>query len=167
MTRGDRIVRRQPRTGSPPAAGSACLEDLADAVGNEDLPMRLEAARAVKRSGFVPVPHLSARRLQSRAELEEFLAALREDGLSEHVFVISGDPNRPHGPYEDALTVIRSGLLQKYGVRHVGVSGYPEGHPAIGTPVLWSALEEKAAALAEAACPAAASPTTRSPTNSS
>ncbi|MEV0477233.1 methylenetetrahydrofolate reductase, partial [Streptomyces prunicolor] len=43
-------------------------------LGNEDLPMRLAAARAVKRLGFVPVPHISARRLGSRADFERFLA---------------------------------------------------------------------------------------------
>ncbi|AIS01812.1 methylenetetrahydrofolate reductase [Streptomyces glaucescens] len=117
-------------------------------LGNEDLRMRLAAARAVKRLGFVPVPHLSARRLASRAELEEFLEGLRADGTGEHVFVVGGDPARPHGPYEDALAVIRTGLLERYGVRHVGVSGYPEGHPAIAGPVLWTALADKTAALA-------------------
>ncbi|MEU1183412.1 methylenetetrahydrofolate reductase [Streptomyces sp. NPDC005820] len=118
-------------------------------LGNEDLALRLAAARAVKRLGFVPVPHISARRLPSRAALEEFLAGLRADGTGEDVFVVGGDPVRPEGPYEDALAVIRSGLLERYGVRGVGVSGYPEGHPAIAGPALWSALTDKSGALAE------------------
>lgn len=117
-------------------------------LGNEDLHLRREAARAVKRLGFVPVPHIAARRLRSRAELAEFLAALRADGTADHVFVVGGDPALPHGPFQDSLAVIRSGLLEEYGVRHVGVSGYPEGHPGIGESVLWSALEAKYAALA-------------------
>ncbi|MGI8451365.1 MAG: methylenetetrahydrofolate reductase [Streptosporangiaceae bacterium] len=121
---------------------------------HEDLQMRLSAARAIKRSRFVPVPHISARRLQSRAMLEEFLAALQADGTGENVFVVGGDPPRAHGPYEDSLAVIQSGLLQRYGVRHASVSGYPEGHPAITDPVLWSALGEKFAALREQQLPA-------------
>jgi methylenetetrahydrofolate reductase (NADPH) len=122
-------------------------------LGNESLEMRLDAARAVKRFGFVPVPHISARRLPSQAALEEFLAALRADGIADNVFVIGGDPASPQGPYEDSLAVIRSGLLQQYGVRHVGVSGYPEGHPAITDPALWSALELKSAALEQHGLP--------------
>jgi len=117
-------------------------------LGNEDLGTRLAAARAVKRLGFLPVPHLAARRIGSRAELEEFLAGLRADGTGERVFVVGGDPARPHGPYEDALAVIRTGLLERHGVRHVGISGYPEGHPAITDRVLWAALADKSAALA-------------------
>ncbi|MFJ3303957.1 methylenetetrahydrofolate reductase [Streptomyces sp. NPDC086549] len=116
-------------------------------LGNEDLRMRLAAARAVRRLGFVPVPHISARRLPSRSDLEEFLAGLAADGTVENVFVVGGDPARPEGPYEDALAVIRTGLLQRYGVRHVGISGYPEGHPAITEHSLWSALTDKSAHL--------------------
>ncbi|MEV7241797.1 methylenetetrahydrofolate reductase [Streptomyces sp. NPDC093248] len=116
-------------------------------LAGEDLATRLAAARAVKRLGFVPVPHISARRLPSRAHLEEFLSGLAADGTAENVFVVGGDPARPEGPYPDALSVIRTGLLQRHGVRHIGISGYPEGHPAITDRTLWSALTDKSAAL--------------------
>jgi methylenetetrahydrofolate reductase (NADPH) len=118
-------------------------------LAQEDLQMRLDAARAVRDLGLVAVPHISARRLSSRAQFEEFLAALQADGNSEHVFVVGGDPRNPEGPYEDALAVIKSGVLQHYGVRHVGISGYPEGHPDIADPVLWHAFENKVAVLRE------------------
>ncbi|MFE3826587.1 methylenetetrahydrofolate reductase [Streptomyces sp. NPDC059092] len=117
-------------------------------LGNEAPGTRPAAARAVRRHGYTPVPHLSARRLRSRSELEELLTALRSAGAADHVFVVGGDPTTPHGPYDDSLALIRSGLLQEYGVRHVGISGYPEGHPAIAGPLLWSAIEDKTAALA-------------------
>ena len=118
-------------------------------LGNEDLEMRVAAARAVRESGFVPVPHISARRLQSAEQLEEFLGRLQEVGASEHVFVVGGDPAAPEGPYPDSLSVIQSGLLQKYGVREVSIAGYPEGHPDIADDVLWRHLEEKALALVQ------------------
>jgi methylenetetrahydrofolate reductase (NADPH) len=118
-------------------------------LGNEDLAVRLEAARTVKRLGFVPVPHISARRLRSQQQFEEFLAGLRTDGTCNDVFVVGGDPSSPEGPYKDSLSLIRTGLLQQYGVRHVGISGYPEGHPTIPDDVLWSALSHKNTALAE------------------
>jgi len=117
-------------------------------LGNENLEMRLEAARAVKRLGFVPVPHISARRLGSREDFERFLAGLHTDGTSDNVFVVGGDPAHPEGPYADSLSLIDTGLLQQYGVRNVGISGYPEGHPAIDGGSLWSALQDKRAALA-------------------
>jgi methylenetetrahydrofolate reductase (NADPH) len=120
---------------------------------NEDLQMRLSAARAIRESGFVPVPHISARRLRSQAMLEEFLAALAAEAASENVFVVGGDPVEPLGPYEDALAVMQTGLLQAHGTRHISVSGYPEGHPEISDAALWSALEAKSALLGREGLP--------------
>lgn len=118
-------------------------------LGNEALEMRVTASKAVKDAGFVPVPHISARRLKSQDQLEEFLGALQEVGATEHVFVVGGDPAEPEGPYADALSVIRTGLLQQYGVKAVSIAGYPEGHPEIPSDVLWRHLEDKSAALKE------------------
>jgi methylenetetrahydrofolate reductase (NADPH) len=116
---------------------------------NEDLDVRVGAARAVRESGFVPVPHLSARRLASQAMLEEYLGALQAVGATTQVFAVGGDPSTPHGPYSDSLSLIESGVLQQYGVRDVSIAGYPEGHPDISEQHLWSALTDKAAALRE------------------
>lgn len=118
-------------------------------LGNEDLDMRVSASKAVKELGFIPVPHISARRLKSQEQLEEFLSRLQEVGATEHIFAVGGDPAEPEGPYPDSLSVIRSGILQKYGVKEVSIAGYPEGHPDIATDVLWQHLEDKSAALKE------------------
>jgi methylenetetrahydrofolate reductase (NADPH) len=117
-------------------------------LGNEDLQMRLTAAKAVLDGGFVPVPHISARRIADQAMLEEFLAALQAQGTSEHVFAVGGDPHTPEGPYEDSLAVIQTGLLERYGARDISIAGYPEGHPDIATDRLWAALTGKATSLA-------------------
>jgi methylenetetrahydrofolate reductase (NADPH) len=117
-------------------------------LGNEDPDMRIAAATAVRDRGFVPVPHLSARRLASQDQLEDFLGRLQEIGATEHVFAVGGDPATPEGPYPDALSLIESGLLPRYGVREVSIAGYPEGHPDIPTDVLWSHLQDKSDALA-------------------
>jgi methylenetetrahydrofolate reductase (NADPH) len=122
---------------------------------NEDLDMRVAAAAAVKRLGFTPVPHISARRIRSQAMLEEFLTALRAIDATESVFSVGGDPAVPMGPYEDSLALIESGVLQQYGVRHISIGGYPDGHPEIATDVLWSALERKSAALSKLQLPGA------------
>jgi methylenetetrahydrofolate reductase (NADPH) len=118
-------------------------------LGNEDLPMRVAAARAVRELGFAPVPHVSARRLASEAEFEEFLEALKAQAAATDLFAVGGDPAEPMGPYPDSLSLIRSGLLERHGFGHVSISGYPEGHPDIDDATLWRALEDKNAALRE------------------
>ncbi|WP_176598103.1 MULTISPECIES: methylenetetrahydrofolate reductase [Sphingobium] len=115
----------------------------------EEMPARVAAAQAVKNLGFVPVPHISARRVLSHDDLQSFLAMLHEHVGIERAFVIAGDPAAPMGPFEDALAIIRSGLLTAVGVRKVGISGYPEGHPDIDKAKLAKAMHDKLAALAE------------------
>jgi len=113
----------------------------------EEPDARIAAAAMVRRLGFVPVPHISARRLGSSAELEAYLEALIAQAQVNEVFVVAGDPPTPLGPFEDALAVIRSGLLARYGIGHVGISGYPEGHPEIGHDKLRKAMLDKQAEL--------------------
>lgn len=118
-------------------------------LANEDQQLRVDAASAVRSLGYTPVPHLSARRLTSANELESYLRALAAARANEQVFVVGGDPESPLGPYSDALDVVRSGLLEKHGVREVGIAGYPDGHPDIDDARLWEALTDKAAAVSE------------------
>lgn len=118
-------------------------------LGNEDTAMRLVAAGAVRNAGFIPVPHIAARRLTDRPELEGFLAGLAADAAVDRVVVVGGDPAEPMGPFHGALEVIESGLLEAHGVQHVSIGGYPEGHPDISEHVLWRVLEDKSTALAE------------------
>ncbi|MGX5359599.1 formyltetrahydrofolate deformylase [Kocuria sp. KH4] len=68
---------------------------------------------------------------------------------AEELLVVGGDPGTPQGPYEDSLAVIRSGALQRHGVRRVGIGGCPEGHPAVDDDVLWAALAARTTALRE------------------
>ena len=115
----------------------------------ETFEMRIAAAKRVRELGFLPSPHISARRLSSQQELEGYLAGLQREVGTDHAFVVAGDPPQPMGPYEDALSIIRSELLAKYGIRRVGISGYPEGHPDIGNEKLWQAMRDKKIAIQE------------------
>lgn len=117
------------------------------ALGTEDPTARLALAASAHRLGLTPVAHLSARRLTSAQELRSELQALADQETSASVVVVGGDPRRPEGPFDSALSVIETGLLPEHGVRQVGVAGYPDGHPDIDDATLVSALQHKLAAL--------------------
>jgi len=109
-----------------------------------------QVAARVRALGLTPVPHLSARRIASENELTRFLTALRRDAQVDRAFVVAGDPDVPIGPFAEALDLIRCGALAKAGIRHVGIAGYPQGHPKIPEKLLAIAMQDKLAALSAA-----------------
>lgn len=109
----------------------------------EDDDARLAAATAVRELGFAPMPHLSARRIGSRAALERFIQRATAEAGVDRCFVIAGDPAVPAGPFADSASVIGTGLLERAGIRTVGVGGHPEGHPVMGAAERWQVLDHK------------------------
>jgi methylenetetrahydrofolate reductase (NADPH) len=105
----------------------------------------LDAIAALRAAGLEPVPHIAARRIADRAELEGFLRAA---GVRK-ALVLGGDEPTPLGPHADGAALIRTGLLEAYGVREIGLPGYPEGHPAIPKLTLEQAFAEKLALAAD------------------
>ena len=109
------------------------------------LDQTLDGLMRVRDAGLEPVPHLAARRVSSRGDVERFLKrAVTEAGVRK-VLLLGGDVATVHGPYGDAAALLRDGLLQDAGVREVGFAGYPEGHPRIAQAALNRALAEKLA----------------------
>jgi len=116
-------------------------------LAGDTVPILIQAAAYVRQLGFTPKPHISARRLSSREELVHLLGGLRAEADVDRAFIIGGDIPKPLGPYEDALALIDTGLLAEFGIKRVGISGYPDGHPDISDELLWNALLQKSAAL--------------------
>lgn len=100
---------------------------------------------AVHEAGLEPVPHVSARRIQNRAEVDSFLGhAVNKAGVKK-VLMLGGDEPAPKGPYSDAAQLIREGILPACGIREIGIASYPEGHPRIPLATLERAFDEKLA----------------------
>jgi len=107
------------------------------------LAQSLGALVALKEAGLEPVPHIAARRVESRLALQSYLErAVAQAGVSK-ALVIGGDTASPAGPYADAAAMLADGALGEAGIREIGLPGYPEGHPSIPQPVLARALETK------------------------
>ncbi|MCW1402967.1 methylenetetrahydrofolate reductase [Novosphingobium sp. MW5] len=110
----------------------------------KDEPLRvIDAARAVAEAGFLPVPHIPARRIPSAAALQDFLARLAGEAGVRDLFVIAGDPAKPAGAFTQSLDILKDGALTRLGYRSVGFAGHPEGHPDVGETILLEALRAK------------------------
>jgi methylenetetrahydrofolate reductase (NADPH) len=101
------------------------------------------AAARLHRAGLNPVPHLGARYFIGGRELEEVLRRLTGEAAVNQVLVIAGDLDHARGPFSSSLSLLRAEMLEKFGIRYVGISGYPEGHPRISNNVVREALAAK------------------------
>ena len=98
---------------------------------------------AVREAGLEPVPHIAARRIRDRAELQAFLTrAVGEAGVRK-ALILGGDEPEAIGPFSDGASLIKEGILASSGLREIGLPGYPEGHPSIPRAVLEHAFAEK------------------------
>ena len=95
----------------------------------------LEMTARLRALGHRAVPHLAARMVESPDHVTRIGQWLRTEGVDE-IFVVGGDADPPIGPFADALTFLRALLETDPGVRTVGVTAYPDGHPAIAPEVL-------------------------------
>ncbi len=107
------------------------------------LQSNLEIIKAVHEAGMEPVPHIAARKIGSRKELQAFLTRIVKDFGVHRVLVIGGDAIAVTGPYPDSVSLLQDDVLAEAGINEIGVAGYPEGHPRIPPKVLGADLDAK------------------------
>ncbi|MBB4132980.1 methylenetetrahydrofolate reductase (NADPH) [Xanthomonas campestris] len=116
---------------------------------NQDDDARLAAARMVRKLGFEPMPHLSARRIASLDALHAFVRRAVDEAGVARCLVIAGDPASPAGPFSDSLSLIATGVFERSGIQTIAVAGHPEGHPIVHATDRWDVLERKCRSIAE------------------
>jgi methylenetetrahydrofolate reductase (NADPH) len=119
------------------------------ALPGADLGELVGAAASIRAAGLAPVPHLPARALEGPGQLDRLLGRLVEQAQVDDVLAIAGSVKKQVGSYSSSLEVLRSGILEKHGIRRVGVAGHPEGSPDIPADAARDALLAKNAFAAE------------------
>jgi methylenetetrahydrofolate reductase (NADPH) len=101
----------------------------------------LDLTERLTKHGYTAIPHLAARMVRDRAELEEIAARLTSQGI-DRVFVPGGDADPP-GAYPDALSLLED--LKAIGgpFSHIGITGYPESHPTISDDLTIQSMWDK------------------------
>ena len=102
----------------------------------------LELAESLRRRRYGVVPHLAARLVRDRAQLEEIHDRLRAADVRE-VFVIAGDPHVPAGDFAGAAEMLKVMNELRADFAEVGISGYPESHHLISDETTIDAMFEK------------------------
>ena len=89
------------------------------------------------------VPHLAARAVRDRDQLEEFVDRFDAAGITD-LFVPGGDNDEPAGEYASSYDLLADLDELGHPFEEIGITGYPEGHPIIDDAALVDALHAKA-----------------------
>ena len=109
----------------------------------------ISISRLLRREGFVPVPHVVARRLVSDAQARDLFAGLRAEADVDRVLLVGGDDAQAAGPFATTLSILQSGIPGISGIRWVFLGGFPEGHPQVGVDVVKASLDARMAWAAD------------------
>jgi len=123
------------------APGTTVFVNHPPSVTHHDI---VAACARLRRAGFVPVPHVAARRLASFTQASDFLQRAAGEAAVERILLIGGDDS-PVGPFRASLDLLATGVVERHGIAQVSFGGYPEGHPAIDANTLDVALQAKVA----------------------
>ena len=113
------------------------------AIPGETAARIIAAAVRLARGGLRPRPHIVARNIASRTDLDDMLARLAGEAGVDRCHVVGGDRDRPEGAFDSSLQLLQTGLFQKHGISRITVACYPEGHPRISDAVLDRHLDAK------------------------
>ncbi len=100
-------------------------------------------AQRLRAEGMEPAPHIAARSLKSKAELEDYLTRLRGEADATQVVALAGAVDSPVGPFSDSMQLLETGLFDRHGIKKIGVAGHPEGSPDIRDEDIKTALQWK------------------------
>jgi methylenetetrahydrofolate reductase (NADPH) len=108
-------------------------------LGIETTVERTEQAAA---KGYDVVPHVAARYVESRDQLDEIATRLTDAGVTD-VFVPGGDREEPAGEFESAYDMLVAMDELGHEFEEVGITGYPEGHDFIDEETLAESMAAK------------------------
>jgi methylenetetrahydrofolate reductase (NADH) len=112
-------------------------------VPGTDFADTVALAAKLRQEGLEPVPHIVARRIENLSIVDDFLGRLAGTAGVKQVLVVAGDVSTPVGELTSGLQILESGLIEKHGIRTLGVAGHPEGHREVADDVLRDALRRK------------------------
>lgn len=135
-------------------AGAGKVESFGDALaagtdvnvtflpGSDPADTAKVAAR-LRDEGMHPIPHIAARSIHDKDQLDSILKALKSEASVDEVLIIGGGVDKPVGDFTSSMEILETGLIQDYGIGKIGISGHPEGSPDIPDDALASALAWK------------------------
>lgn len=112
-------------------------------VGTDTAETLTAGAKRVGDMGYTAVPHFASRRLTTKEALETRIKMMTQEAGVTDVLVIGGGLEKEAGEFDATMKVLETGFFDKYGIKHMGVAGHPEGSPDFSDEVAIEALQMK------------------------
>ena len=98
-------------------------------------------AKRLHREGFPVMPHIPARSLSNRAELEDLLNRYRNEADVRQALLLAGGNSSPRGTLSSSIDLIETGLFDVMGFTDLHVAGHPEGNRDIDRDGLTAGID--------------------------
>ena len=102
----------------------------------------IRTAKKLKLEGYDVIPHLPARTIVNKNDLEKYIGELANESGCSKMLIIGGGGNQA-GEISSSIDVLKTDFLSKYNYQFVGVAGHPEGSPDISNENLDLAIKQK------------------------
>ena len=88
-------------------------------------------AKRLHDEGFPVMPHLPARGIAGRAELEDWLKRYQGEAGVKQALLLGGGYTSPVGEFTSSIDMIETGMFDKMGFERLHIAGHPEGNKDI------------------------------------
>ena len=111
-------------------------------LGNSTEAAIIQAAKIIRDQEIVAVPHIPARRFESKNVFETRVKALVNEAGVQEALVIAGEAVKP-GPFTSSVEVLETGIFDQLAFKHIAIAGHPEGSPDISKEIIKEFLLRK------------------------
>ncbi len=91
----------------------------------------INTAKKIRLEGLNPAPHFAARSIPSKEMLEDYVSRITGEANVKKILIVGGAGKEQIGPYADTVSLLETGIFDKYGITDIGIAGHPEGSPDI------------------------------------
>ncbi len=100
----------------------------------------INTAKKIKKEGLNPAPHFAARSISSKEMLEDYISRVTGEADVKKILIVGGAGKEQFGPFPDTISLLETGIFDKYGISEIGIAGHPEGSPDITDKEIKKAL---------------------------
>ncbi|WP_422073737.1 methylenetetrahydrofolate reductase [Tranquillimonas rosea] len=96
-----------------------------DGTGIDEM---VATARRLGEQGFDVMPHVPARSVRNRAELDRWVGRYADEAGVRQALVLAGGIPTPRGDFHSSMQLLETGVFDRHGFTRLHVAGHPEGN---------------------------------------